>query len=316
MRRICWTLGLLLVAGQLTSRPLASAVADPRPLPLPLHGLTLESVTPLRATVRAVRSHRVRPAVRIVFQHGEPPGRYAAAVRRLRRHAVVMGELLDSTAVRRTSVAAYRSRARAYVRRFGARVDLWEIGNELNGQWLGRPRTINAKVRAAYRVVEQEHAGLGLRSAITLNFWPSHDCYAKRWEATLRFARRMPREVRRGVDFVFLSFYETACDPVARPSVGQVARMFRLLTRVFPHAQVGFGETGAQRRSDGLPGDPTPAEKKWVARRYYGMHGELRRRLGPRYVGGYFWWYYADDAVPRRRPGSLWPTLDRLFGTF
>lgn len=306
-----------LAAGSASALPPTVAQLDrPGTVSAPLHGLTLESVNPLRPTVRAVRAHDVRPTVRIVFQRGEPPATYAKAVRRLGRPADLMGELVDSTAVRRTSVDEYRARTRSFVRRFGDRVDIWEIGNELNGEWLGRPSRINAKVRAAYRVVEGEYAHLDLASAITLNYWPSHDCYARAWESTLRFARHLPGEVRRGVDFVFLSFYETACDPVAHPSVAQLAGTFRTLARIFPHAQVGFGEIGAQRRSDGLASNPTLLDKQRIATRYYGMHDELRQRVGARYVGGYFWWYYAQDAVPRHRPHSLWPTLESLFNTF
>lgn len=79
-----------------------------------------------------------------------------------------------------------------------------------------------------------------------------------------------------------------------------------------PRARLGFGEVGAQGRADGVP-DPDLAEKQRIARRYYGMHDGLSRRLGDRWVGGYFWWYYRQDAVPKDRPESLWPTLDRLF---
>lgn len=285
-------------------------------LGLPLHGLTLESVRPLAPTVKAIKAHHVRPTVRIVFQHGDQPPAYAKAVRRLSPHADLMGEILDSTGVRRTSVAEYRARTRSYVSSFGDKIDIWEIGNELNGEWLGRPRSINAKVHAAYHVVEVENADQDLESAITLNYWPSHDCYAHRWERTLPFARQMPREVRQGVDFALLSFYETACSPTAHPSVAQFAHTFQQLKTIFPNARVGFGEIGAQRGSDGIHPSPTLADKQRVAERYYGMHGELRERLGPRYVGGYFWWYYAQDAVPRHRSHSLWPTLDRLFQTF
>jgi len=300
----------------LLAAPAAPASARPRPLPLPLHGLTLESVSPLGPTVRAIAAHRVQPVVRIVFQHDLGPAAYAPAVDRLRPHAYLMGEILDSTAVRRTSIAHYRARTQAFVRRFGDRMDIWEIGNELNGEWLGQPSRINAKVVAAYQVVEHEYADLALRSAITLNYWPSHNCYAHPWEATLPFARHMPREVRQGVNFVFLSFYETACNPVAHPSVGQFARTFRSLERIFPNARVGLGEVGAQGRSDGLAADPTLVDKQRIAERYYGMYPQLRARLGPRFVGGYFWWYYAQDAVPRNRPDSLWPTLNNLFNSY
>jgi hypothetical protein len=81
---------------------------------------------------------------------------------------------------------------------------------------------------------------------------------------------------------------------------------------LFPNAKLGIGEIGAQGTEDGLPRDPTPAKKKAVAERYYGMDAALRARLGARFVGGYFWWYYHEDAAPRAKPRSLWPTLDRL----
>lgn len=280
--------------------------------PAPVRGVTLESVDHLDQVEEALARHSHRPTARIVFQHGVGPARYAQAVRRLHDEADLMGEILDSTAVRRTSVTAYRDRTRAFVRRFGDRLDYYEIGNELNGAWVGRPRTIDPKVAAAYDVVEREHAELDLRSVITLNYWPSHDCYAHDWEATLPFARQLPHRVRHGVDVVLLSFYETACSPRARPGAARFAATLRALTRVFPHAQVGIGEIGAQGRADGFP-DPTYAEKERIARRYIGMHDRLRAAIGARFIGGYFWWYYATDAVPWDRPDSLWPVIEDLY---
>ncbi|UMG93229.1 hypothetical protein [Nocardioides sp. TF02-7] len=110
-----------------------------------------------------------------------------------------------------------------------------------------------------------------------------------------------------------LSFYETACSPRARPTAAQIAATLRSLQRIFPRALVGIGEVGAQGRADGLPRDPTFAEKERIARRYLGMHDRLRQAVGRRFIGGYFWWYYATDAVPRSRPGSLWPVLESLY---
>lgn len=302
---------MVLLTGLSLEGPSASAL--PAAPPEPIRGVTLESVRHLGAIEKALARHSFRPTARIVFQHGSGPRDYVRAVRRLGDDADLMGLILDSTAVRRTSVQEYRARTRAFVRRFGSRLDLYEIGNELNGEWLGRPRAIRAKVAAAYDVVEVEHADDGLRSVITLNYWPSHDCYAHDWEATLPFARSLPRRVRHGVDVVLLSFYETACSPRAHPGAERFGSTLRSLLRIFPRAQVGIGELGAQGRADGLPRDPTLAEKKRIARRYIGMHDRLRADVGPRFVGGYFWWYYATDAVPWDRRGSLWPVLEDLY---
>lgn len=291
------------------------ATADGRALPTPWRGVTTERVDRLDDLVAALGSHAERPTVRIVFQPGATPASYAVAVRRVRRVAYVMGQPFDSTAMRAASVSRYRRRTAAFVERFGDRVDVWEIGNELNGSWVGRPRTIDAKVAAAYDVVERDHAAEHLRSAITLNYWPSHDCYGHPWERTLAFARQLPRRVRHGVDVVLLSFYETACVPRAHPTDAQFVRVFTRLGRVFPQARLGMGEIGAQGAADGLPQDPSLQEKQRVAARYYGLQSPLRAALGRRYVGGYFWWYYLQDAVLAPPGQSLWPTLEGLLSS-
>jgi hypothetical protein len=61
-----------------------------------------------------------------------------------------------------------------------------------------------------------------------------------------------------------------------------------------------------------LATNPSLAEKRRVARRYYGLQPAMRTAFGDRWVGGYFWWYYYQDAVTAPRSRSLWPTLDRL----
>lgn len=192
-------------------------------------------------------------------------------------------------------------------------MDIWEIGNELNGEWAGEPAQIRAKVAAAFEVVEGEFAEQDLASAITLNFWPSPDCYSEGWEETGTFARSLSEDVRTGVDYVFLSFYETACSPRATPPVERFAQEFNDLRALFPQAKVGFGEIGAQGIADGVP-EPTDAERSEIATRYIGMHAALSEAVGPAYVGGYFWWYYAQEAVPSSQP--MWRVLEDLFNGY
>lgn len=285
-------------------------LATDRALTLPMRGVTADSVADLPNLVAALRAHHAAPTVRIVMDPDRVPADYAPAIDRIRPHAYVMAQLLDSTAMAAFSTAQVRQRARDFTQALGGRVDVWEVGNELNGAWVGRnPAEINAKALAAWQVVAGERH---LRTAITLNYWSGPDCYEKPWEPTLTFARGMSAPLRGGVDYVFLSIYETACDPVQRPSSAKLAATLAALGRIFPKAQLGIGEIGAQGRADGLPADPTLAEKQVIARRYYGMQADLAARLGPRFVGGYFWWYYAEDAVPRLRAESLWPVLDEL----
>jgi len=282
-------------------------------MPDQLRGITIDTTERLSATVASVGALRSVPTVRLVLDPGTQPADYAPAIKTLRPSAYIMAELLDSEAVKGFSVTAVKKRARTFGAAFKGQVDLWEIGNEVNGEWLGRNQAeIDAKVAAAFDVI---HGELGARTALTLNYWSGPDCYAHPWEATLPYAGAMPERVRAGVDFVFLSLYETACDPVQRPTASQLIATFRQLARIFPKAKLGIGEIGAQGVADGLPSEPTLAEKQRIAARYYGMDAALRARLGPRYVGGYFWWYYTRDAVPKDRPGTLWPMLDDLLAS-
>lgn len=287
-----------------------------RYLPDTLYGVTIESVDNLSAIKSSLASHKKRPITRIVFQSGSSAPSYSNAVNNLRDSGYIMGEILDSTALKKSSVDSYKNRARDFVSTFGNKIDIYEIGNELNGSWVGQPADINAKVQAAYDVVEKEYASANLRSAVTLNYWPSSDCYSKSWEDTASFANGMPKEVKNGVDYVFLSFYETACSPRAFPTNQQFIDIFNKLKTTFPNAKIGMGEIGAQGKDDGFASNPDLSEKQRIANRYYGMHSALKSALGSRYVGGYFWWYYYQDAVPSNKVNSMWQTIENNFNSY
>ncbi len=287
-----------------------------RGIPDTLYGVTTEEVSSLTALNDSLSRHTKRPITRIVFQSGTSPADYTNAVSTLRNRSYIMGEILDSSSMKQISVSGYKTRAANFVSAFKNNVDIWEIGNELNGEWLGTPADINAKTQAAYDVVEKDNAALNLRSAITLNYWPSSDCYSQPWEDTASFANQLPAEVKNGVDYVFLSFYETACSPRAHPTTTDFTNIFNRLKVTFPNAKIGMGEIGAQGKADGLSSDPTLTEKQQIANTYYGMHNTLKANLGSRYVGGYFWWYYFQDAVPYNKTDSMWPTIERLFGQY
>lgn len=312
--------GATLAASPITAPPPRAQLGhadlplDPdRALPAVLRGVTTDTAWIVPDLADAVAAHSVAPAVRVVLDPGPKPEAYRPAIEALRPHAWLIGLLLDSSAMKRLTPDQVAARADAYLSLYGDRIDLWEIGNELNGSWVGKtPEEIDAKVQAAFDVVKGRY---GKRTAITLNYWSGPDCYAKPWEATLAFAQQMPRAVRDGTDYLLLSIYETACEPAQHPSAAEIGDMLAQLGALFPNAKLGIGEIGAQGTSDGLPRDPSRRTKRLIAETYYGMDAQLRAHLGERYVGGYFWWYYAEDAVPRRKPKSLWPALDRLLAT-
>lgn len=242
-----------------------------------------------------------RPTVRLVLDRFEPPGYYATSVKQLASTGWVMGELLDSSQERTINASELRRRAWSYLHRLGRSVSIWEVGNELNGSWTGRYAQVAAKTRAAYSVFRAAH----VPTAITLyanDFGPDH-CGDGASELTpAQFARRyLSPRLRAGLSYLLLSYYPTQCGDV-EPSSVTLASHLRQLHGLFPHARLGFGETG-------LPRPVTTSSlrtAKQIMHWAYGLQPHL-----PYYAGGYFWWYGAEDAL---RPGApLRRSLARAF---
>ena len=218
------------------------------------------------------------------------PRSYAAALRRIHPVADVMGQPVDSSETTSYSVAAYRARYASYVAAFPKAVDVWEIGNEVNGEWTGRPARVVAKTLAAYRVVTAAHR----LTALTLYYNPG--CADDAAHRMLTWAReQLPPALRNGPTYVLISYYPGDCNDFW-PTPAGWQRVFDRLHALFPHSRLGFGEAGTTRSS------ATQAQRARLLHRY-----DRVRIRGDAYVGGGFWWTFAEDGVPRTRP--VWKAL-------
>jgi hypothetical protein len=290
-------------AGQTTARPDPTGQAGPasgrnRSLPDPLYGVTIDDISNLSQIVTSLRHLPKRPATRIYFDVHQPPGYYSAAVLRLHRVSYLMGELLDSSDETGISTARFAERVGSYLRALGRKVDLWEIGNEVNGNWTGPYPVVSAKLTAAYKEVK----AAGGRTALTLYY--NVGCGDGAAELSpLKFSLQyVPPAVRNGLDYVFLSYYEDDCNHI-RPERATWTRYFERLHALYPHARLGFGEIGMNAPAT----RKTTRRARSLMRYYYGLSIRL-----PYFVGGYFWWYYAEDCVPyASRP--LWSELRLAF---
>ncbi|HYK32875.1 MAG TPA: hypothetical protein VEV63_12985 [Streptosporangiaceae bacterium] len=290
------TLGL--ACGSAATSTHAADRAALRQVPAPLFGVTINHVSAFSQIVASARRLSHRPTTRIYFDVMRPPGYYAKAIRALHADSYLMGELLDSSEETAISTSAFEVRTKSYLRAFGAKIDIWEVGNEVNGNWLGNYRTVSAKLTQAYRAVAARH----LRTALTLYY--NAGCGDGSQELSpIAFTRTyVPAAVRDGLTYVLVSYYEDSCRGI-RPSAGQWTSFFKRLHTWYPHARLGFGEIGM--------GEPatrkTLAPAKALMAHYYGLKIDL-----PYYIGGYFWWYYAEDCVPSASK-PLWSALDRGF---
>jgi hypothetical protein len=229
------------------------------------------------------------PTTRIVFDEFVPAATYVTAVHEIRPVSYIMGEILDSFYVKDYTVAAYRQRTIEYLDTFGTQIDLWEIGNEINGEWLSKTKDVIDKMTAAYDAVKAR----GFRTELTLYY--NQDCWEKKQNEMFTWAEsNIPETMKQGLDYVLVSYYEDDCNGL-RPDWLSV---FSRLALMFPNSKIGFGEVGTQR----------PDAKVDFINRYYTLKIPLAN-----YVGGYFWWYYREDMVPMN---ALWSVLSQAMTRF
>lgn len=255
----------------------------------PLHGLTLDSIEGLPAIVTSLGRLSKRATARIVFDQGMDPSYYSDAVDQIGNVAYVMGELLDSFAVKDISVTAYKQRMQQYLAAFGTKVDIWEVGNEINGEWLGNTSDVVAKMTGAYDLAKAAGVTTELTLYMNQDCWSSADHEMFTWTQA-----NVPARMKQGLDYVLVSFYEDDCNGVQPdwPSV------FARLHDMFPSSRIGFGEVGTKYAD----------RKNEYITRYYSMS-----IADPHYVGGYFWWYGKQDLVPYTT--SYWKTFDGVIAT-
>ncbi|HEX7609813.1 MAG TPA: hypothetical protein VF380_03985 [Solirubrobacteraceae bacterium] len=260
--------------------------------PAPLYGITIDRITRLPVTLAGLAALPRRPTTRVYFDAREPASYYAQALPQIHAVGGVLGELLDSSDEHSVSVAAYGERVESYVRTLSASVDIWEIGNEVNGNWTGPYEAVAARIGEAYDIV---HAAGG-RTALTLyanNFGPEN-CGDGTSELTpAQFSSSyVPARVATGLDYVLLSYYPTQCGN-REPSSAQVAQYLEELHAIYPNARLGIGEVGL----------PRPASKSAAAKAKQIMQWAYALAPGvPYYAGGYFWWYGAQDVLRPRAP--------------
>jgi hypothetical protein len=225
-----------------------------------------------------------RVALRVVLDQGTPPADYVQSVRKLAAVADVMALPLDSSDMAKVSAAEAGDRARRYMDALQDAAPVWEVGNEVNGDWVGADAV--AKIEAMFDAAR----AYGKQTALTFYYenpaTPGHDMLP--WiDAHIPAGHRL----RSGLDLVLVSYYEDQ-NGGHRLTQAEIDAMFSGLARRFPNARVGFGEFGWGRR---IPSDPA-------------VRGELIERFQsytssePAFIGGGFYWHFRQTMSPRSKP--------------
>lgn len=274
-----------------------SAHAQVETLKNPVYGVTLDDLSRLNAIIDSLSHLPYRPTVRVVFDPDTPASDYYAPLLKLHAVAYVMGEVLDSYYFP-TTLTAYKARTQELVSTLKGTVDVWEIANEINGEWLrphpdGSKTVVNSEETQIGQMVAAAHTivkSAGGKTAITLyynddskgnNCWEKPVDYWKTWPTSF-----LSSTVRQGTDYALFSYYPYQDCPGLSPSW---KNDFAALETIFPNAKVGFGEIGTSSTSA-----PWSVQSNLITT-YYPMVNSMN---DPRFIGGVFWWNYAEQMVP------------------
>ncbi|MGA2858931.1 MAG: hypothetical protein ABSE40_18840 [Candidatus Sulfotelmatobacter sp.] len=296
-------------------------------IPTPIHGITVADGRDIRKTayldkvVESLGNLTSSPTVRLTYKlegsdsnKGAKASTYLAATKAISKKAYIFAEVLDSAYEFCFNVADHEARWNDYVSTLGDYVDIWEVGNEINGNWLDNsdpipikgqscpwkiPNTTDkdviTKMVNAYHIVKKA----GKTAALTLYYEPNPACTTSMGPAYDPIAwaiQNIPADMKAGLDYVLLSYYRDKCLNF-KPDL---AALFTQFHKIFPNAKLGMGEWGYSK------GKPNKAKLTELLNEGYSFHPDV-----PNWIGGVFFWEFGNDAVPYDpKPDSIWSVIN------
>ena len=239
--------------------------------------------------------------VRVVFDEGAKPSDYDALVAKAEAAGVtVVGQILDSSAMKHVSLSAFERRVRDFVDHFPD-IRVWEVGNEVNGGWLGSDVQAKIEYAAAY-VKAKDPADITMLTF----FWQMGTAGGPSSTLFQWIHDHVGGSLRENTDIVALSTW------VGGAPLGMAQdEVFERLHALFPASRVAMGELGYWE-----PG----TTRIWWWRSRHDPTGAVRRALAvhmyqasmafPYSVGGVFWWYYRQEMS---KETELWHAVSDVY---
>jgi hypothetical protein len=174
-------------------------------------------------------------------------------------------------------------RARRYMDALQDAAPIWEVGNEVNGNWVGADPV--GKIEATFDAAR----AYGKKTALTFYYenpaTPGHDMLP--WiDANIPPGHRL----RTGLDLVLVSYYEDQ-NGGHKLTQEEIDAMFSGLARRFPNAKVGFGEFGWGGK---IPSDP--AVRAELIDRFQSYTSSE-----PAFIGGGFYLHFRQTMSPKSK---------------
>lgn len=247
-------------------------------------GVTIDNPVDIAGLYASLSALPTKPIARLCFDAGSGPTDFTNLIRTISPVANILGQPFDSSDVATTSQATYTSVFQSYLNAF-PNITAWEVGNELNGEWLGT--NPQAKAYAAWQMVK----AAGKKSVLTLYYEPQQTV-TPGYDMIPWAIANIPADMKAGLDYVLVSYYEVDNNNI-RPTPSQWTTIFQALQAIFPNSYLGFGEVGLRNPATSA----TLAQAQNIMSYYYQLVP-----ISQNWIGGYFWWYFAEDCVPTTTP--------------
>jgi hypothetical protein len=239
-----------------------------------MYAITLDNPWDYKKVVTTLKPFNKKVWVRIVVDTGVPISEYVIPFKAIAAVAPVMCMLCDSFVFKDLTAEQYLARTIEIHKLLGAFISVYEIGNEINGDWLGTD--VSNKVS----VVRNYLGNNSLKTSLTM-YSDELDSW-KPWMTA-------NASVVSTVDWLLLSEYP-ADNNGHRVNFADFTKHCKSLNT---KALIGWGECGIV----------TISKKVAEFNYYYKTQNDLYK-LDSRYLGGYFWWYQKDfvSVTPKLLP--------------
>jgi len=241
--------------------------------------------------IKAIKAMPVRPTVRIVMNYANSSSHYKKLFKAVHEVANILACPCDSAYMNNyTTVESYRNRFVDSYTILGPYVNLWEIGNEINGEgWLGdNPKLIADKMYAAFRYIYSK----GKKTVLTSYMFKPGDQSISMNDWLIKY---VPFDMKAKLDYLLVSYYEDD-NSGYQPNWYSI---FYNLKEIFPNSKLGIGECGKTIENS------TVQSKTKLIEHYYSMPVYVDC-----YIGGYFWWNWVQDCVPHE-DSTLWRAINK-----
>jgi len=322
------------------SSSITVAVSTQPLLPLPIHGVTvvdynfvgtqtdIRNSSYLSEVQGSLDGFTDTPTARIVYTvesvssggvgsngtEGATAGSYLSAMQTLKgvsRPPYLLGQVLDSSYTGCFSLADHDARWNQFISTLGNYVDFWEVGNEINGNWLDSadasqscpwtpPSTTDAtvvqKMIDAYNIVRSN----GRVAELTL-YYPGQESVCGNgspdpFEPMTWVKANVPANMLNGMDYVLISYYHSDCTAGKDPTSATWGHFFTAVQNMFPNAQVGFGEWGYSCNKSSCK-YPSVTKRTNLINQGYSLD-PTSMPFSNNWVSGVLYWEFNDDAVP------------------